>query len=696
MSKASSHSRFAHLNHSLLAALLVSTAWPQTGSADALDHWHWRNPLPNSVGLKGIAFGNSRFVGVGDGGWILSSTNQQNWTTTHVDPPMTFNNVIANENGFLAFGYWETNGVILKSPDGSSWTSQTAPEAAWMADAVFARNQFIGVGSVQTSNGGPSLATSPDGLHWTTLDLSAFPDLNLNGIAYGDGRWVAVGDRGLILTSTDGENWNVSESGAVEDLQDIVYGHGQFVAVGFLSGTSTVLDSPDGVEWTTRLSRIDGSPTSPDRLDLDQVARGDTGFVAMGSGSTALFSPDGQIWTEHTLGQVLLYGGVAYGNGQWVAGGRALMPTTSFTTALFTSVDGREWTDHTGGVSSVTQNGIAFGNDVYVTVGTGGRIARSTNGIDWSLTESLGTSTDLARVIHTGSRFLALGSQGNNALLLVSEDGRQWTNRTPVVSGRLLGAAFGNGQSIVVSGGRVLWSTNGEDWALSTSTSASNLFDVVFDGRQFVAAGQNGTIQTSHNGVDWVTRPGSTNASLRGIAFGGSTYVAVGTRVIVVSTNAVDWVTRHTGEFALQSVAYGGGWFVAAGSGFGPFPFDVVLTSSDGRQWTKRYLGGMLFPRCLAFDGRSFLLGGTRGAILQSDPIASRAPSSLILRWTQGMELFLTGDAGQTYAIESTENLGSGQFWTPVATVRAESVPVRINSLPTGAPHQFYRARSEP
>jgi hypothetical protein len=697
MSKASRFSRVARSNALLLAALLVLTGWPPSATADALDHWHWRNPLPSSVGFEGLAFGHSRFVGVGNGGWILSSTNAQQWTTTYGGLSMTFKNVIASEPGFLAFGYSDTNGIFLRSPEGSEWTAQVAPEAAWMADAVFARGQFVGVGLVQSGNGGPSIATSPDGQQWTTLDLSSLPDRSLNGIDYGNDRWVAVGDRGSILTSTDGETWLTSESGVVQDLKDIVFGDGQFVVVGNRLDTSVALVSSDGVEWTATLSRANGAPTSPAFLYLDHVAFGANGFVAIGGGSSALWSPDGQTWTEHPLDQEILRGGVAFGNGQWAAGGLALTLSTTFATALLTSADGREWIDHTGGVPSVTQNGIAFGNGVHVAVGTGGRIARSTNGIDWSLATVLGNGFDLARVVHAGGQFLAIGSQGNNALLLVSEDGRQWTNRAPAASARLSGAASGAGRSVVVGGATVLLSTNGDDWELSPSSSASNLFDVVFDGRQFVAAGRNGTIQTSMDGVDWVTRPGSTNASLRGIAFGRSTYVAVGRGVVVVSTNAVDWVTRHTGEFNLQSVVYGGGWFVAAGVRLGAFPSDVLLASSDGQQWSQRDIGGNLSPSCLAFDGRSFLLGGSGGAILQSDPVALTAPSSLVLRWTNGIELFLTGAAGQNYVIESSESLGTNQPWKPLATLRAASTPVRMTAAPAaGTPHQFYRARTEP
>ncbi|MBL9127059.1 MAG: hypothetical protein JNL97_05405, partial [Verrucomicrobiales bacterium] len=410
----------------ILAPLLLA-GLPSSASGDALDQWHWRNPIPSSVGFEGLAFGRSRFVGVGNGGWILSSTDAKAWSTTYAGFRMSFNNVVSSDHGFLAFGYADGEGVVLTSPDGSRWSHHAVPEAAWMLDAAFADGLFVGVARVHTSNSGPLIATSTDGLRWTTLDLVSLPTVDLRGVAHGNGTWVAVGNNGLILTSPDGIEWSVSDSGTPRDLADIAFGGGRFVAVGHRANVSIALVSSDGLEWTTTLSRTNGSPTSPGNLDLDRVAAGTGGFVAIGAGSSALFSVDGETWTEHPLGQVILRGGVAFGDGRWAAGGFALSESRAFTTALSTSTDGMQWTNRTAGVSSATQNGIAFGDGVYVAVGSDARIARSTNGVDWSLVPHGLLGYDLRRVFHVGGRFLALGSQGNTPSLLVSEQGREWT-----------------------------------------------------------------------------------------------------------------------------------------------------------------------------------------------------------------------------------------------------------------------------
>jgi photosystem II stability/assembly factor-like uncharacterized protein len=51
-------------------------------------------------------------------------------------------------------------------------------------------------------------------------------------VTYGNGLFVAVGDRGAILTSTDGVNWTRLTSPTRYSLSSVTCGNGLFVAVG--------------------------------------------------------------------------------------------------------------------------------------------------------------------------------------------------------------------------------------------------------------------------------------------------------------------------------------------------------------------------------------------------------------------------------------------------------------------------------
>src|SRR5262245_26914350 len=57
------------------------------------------------------------------------------------------------------------------------------------------------------------------------------------GVAYGNGRWVIVGDDGSILSSTDGVEWTAEfNPSAPTRLDDVAFGNGIFMAVGRSGG----------------------------------------------------------------------------------------------------------------------------------------------------------------------------------------------------------------------------------------------------------------------------------------------------------------------------------------------------------------------------------------------------------------------------------------------------------------------------
>ena len=65
---------------------------------------------------------------------------------------------------------------------------------------------------------------------WTTQDSNS--EDGLTAVTYGGGLFVAVGDPGVIVTSTDGVNWTAQSAGTDEALRGVAYGGGVYVAVG--------------------------------------------------------------------------------------------------------------------------------------------------------------------------------------------------------------------------------------------------------------------------------------------------------------------------------------------------------------------------------------------------------------------------------------------------------------------------------
>src|SRR5262249_51694498 len=105
----------------------------------------------------------------------------------------------------------------------------------------------------------------------------------LSGVAYGAGRFVAVGslvalgtfmnpvNRGVILTSETGERWDPQPSPQDVMLSAVAYGAGHFVAVG---QGGTILSSADGTAWARE--------SSPMSSHLFSIACTSNRFVAVG------------------------------------------------------------------------------------------------------------------------------------------------------------------------------------------------------------------------------------------------------------------------------------------------------------------------------------------------------------------------------------------------------------------------------
>ena len=61
--------------------------------------------------------------------------------------------------------------------------------------------------------------------------------------------FVAVGDNGTIITSSDGTTWTLRTSGTTEKLRGGAYGKSTLVVVGF---SRTIFTSSDGITWNFR------------------------------------------------------------------------------------------------------------------------------------------------------------------------------------------------------------------------------------------------------------------------------------------------------------------------------------------------------------------------------------------------------------------------------------------------------------
>jgi hypothetical protein len=125
--------------------------------------------------------------------------------------------------------------------------------------------------------------SSANGTRWACQNSGI--QNSLYSVAFGHGRFVAVGNEGAVITSTDGSNWKTLKSQTDDRLRSIVFAKGLFVAVGH---GGTVITSDDGLSWSRRNSRSDER--------LQTVTFSNDRFLALSKTGQMIGSTDGKHW----------------------------------------------------------------------------------------------------------------------------------------------------------------------------------------------------------------------------------------------------------------------------------------------------------------------------------------------------------------------------------------------------------------
>jgi hypothetical protein len=482
-------------------------------------------PTGADKGLLSVAHGNGRYVLVGEDGTTATSTDTANWTLGDTGDDNWYFGVAYGNGVFVAVSFdwafgFET-GSIATSTDGINWTPVNAPvgfpEYVEFYDVSYADGKFVASGyfseqtGVDTYRWGIFIATSPDGQTWTRStsgvpetsdDADTTTPIYLNMIRHDAalGLWLGVGDRSVLMTSPDAENWTATFPLGNSSTD--------FYGIGFSPEGRVMVGSRGDIYFNAN-----GSPDWVRKFTGNYTSNSDIGYngsLYVVTGSTILTSPDGVDWTLRSGGQP---GGtlanVAHGQGRWVAGSR--YPPSQI--PLTTSADGLGWE-----IPPTLPDGftgcqdLAFGNGVFV----------------------------------------ALPQSGSYSII-TSTDGLTWTGRNhPWFDGKLLRCyiTFGDGTFLAYSTNtstvEVATSTNGIDWTTTATGLTGTYYEGAFGGGRWVLAGTNGAVATSTDGVNWSEQVISFGPEpavhLRGVAHGKDHWVICGDdKSIWSSEDGTNW-----------------------------------------------------------------------------------------------------------------------------------------------------------
>ena len=203
-----------------------------------------------------VAEGDGRYVAIGATWTYLpwsppwADTMGEGWAWTGSDGGFTWrlhdlasgalHAVTWDGRRFLALGTnqeppWWQQWLLGVSEDGEAWSFTEVEPASHLASD--------GERVVMTT--GSTVLLSLDLVTWTVVDPGA-GDATLRRAAWGNGRFVVVGDAGLALSSPDGLTWSRAAAVTDADLVDLEWTGSRFLALG---RGGVVLASADGLQW---------------------------------------------------------------------------------------------------------------------------------------------------------------------------------------------------------------------------------------------------------------------------------------------------------------------------------------------------------------------------------------------------------------------------------------------------------------
>ena len=522
----------------------------------------------------------SLFVAVaesGSGRRVMTSPDGLTWTprTTPSDQAYLALTWAPELSGgyFVALGYGSTVGMM--SQDGITWTQTTIANNNWISMCWSPQLRLF----VALSFGNSIIGYSNNGINWTNTSAQVASWRSVcwapNVPSLGTGLFVAVGDSGVVATSSNGTSWTARTAVTTNAWYSVCWSPELylFVAVAISGTGNRVMTSSNGIDWTLRATPADISWYSvcwaPEESLFVAVAYDGTGY-----GNRVMTSPDGIRWT--------LRGSAA--NGNWNA--------VCYSSSLrrFVAVNGSGSPNSAGAPSVMTSNaetsselitvnrgrlGInnstpAYDVDISGTLYSNGRITKALGGVNW--TARAASEANQWRSVCWSpelSLFVTVALTGTNRVM-TSSDGITWTVR-PIPTDLSNNAwwtvcwapnvpSLGTGLFVAVAEGgtnRVMTSPDGITWTPRTAAELNSWVSVCWSPQLslFVAVAETGTnrVMTSPNGINWTARAASEANQWVSVCWSPelSLFVAVantGTNRAMTSPNGINWTARAASE----------------------------------------------------------------------------------------------------------------------------------------------------
>jgi photosystem II stability/assembly factor-like uncharacterized protein len=375
--------------------------------------------------LNRLALRGERVFVVGDAGDVADTEDLSHWTRRTVAGE-NLTGVSISRNSIVLTG---EAGQLLRSTDGGvSWIAQETSQT--YNDVSFGQGKFVAVGQR-----GAVGYTFDDGTNsWVETQLTAN---NLHRIQFMNGSFWIAGSNGTVLRSTDAVSWTREElPDPTCDLHGIALAGERIAAVGIKS----LRGVPTGCVFYRRNSTSEWNAVTPAGTPpLRAITAYDGGFLGVGDrGALVMGIPTDDplnSWTQQDMPRDRDVTSIAKLETALVAvGDRAIFFNTN---GLWKEarIDGA--TD-----SLVSFDDVAAGNGRFVAVGSH-MVFASSNLADW---KSVFGAAGHAVAFGNGEFVSGFGLHGVSMTIITSPDGVAWSGTNYGIPAESLAIAYGAGK----------------------------------------------------------------------------------------------------------------------------------------------------------------------------------------------------------------------------------------------------------
>lgn len=296
--------------------------------------------------------------------------------------------------------------------------------------------------------------------------------------------------------NTPWQKCNLTINSQYIQLNDVAWGAKGYIAVGT---SGEIVRSTDGLNWTQVNS---GTTKWLHRVICTSRGR----YIVLGN-ETILISDDGINWTKKesgiTTGSPLFYDiAYDYDNGCYTI-------VCAENSTVTSTDEGETWIPHDAAFDNgYYMHSICYGKGQYVMIDPGtttkaAKILTSTDGINWtehSLNIEIPKLHEINCIRYFNNQFWAVGYAG---LIMKSDDGITWEKVNLNITQTINSIDYGNGYYIIGSYRNNYASTDGRIWVPQQLSLNGDIMSVKAGNNRFVAAGAGGLATTTQlNYVD--------------------------------------------------------------------------------------------------------------------------------------------------------------------------------------------------